>query len=84
MVLLKIIVVIGVILTIISGQYSDHVVLFWIFIGSCLLTGMLYIGSKSAKNEMKYRQADIYEGLTGISGFATLILFVWLCIVIWI
>jgi hypothetical protein len=79
---------VGILLTVLSGQYSDHTLLFWAFVVSTFITGFFY--------SLQHRMADATgQGLnnrlrltiefgTGTSGFATLGLFIWLIIVIWI
>lgn len=87
MCLLYIIAGLGILLTIISGQYSDHTGLFWSFLLCTAATGFFYslqrrIMANQLKQEHKYQM--FVEVGTGICGFATIGLFVWLLIVIWV
>jgi hypothetical protein len=87
MCLLYIIAGLGILLTNISGQYSDHTTLFWSFLGCTAATGFFYSLQRRIKADpavQGYNTRLIIELGTATSGFATLGLFIWLMIVIWI
>lgn len=77
----------GIVLTLLSGQYSAHTILFWAFLGCAAATGFFYslerMLAADPVGQGKNTMLTIALG-TGLFGFATLGLFVWLCIVIWI
>jgi hypothetical protein len=90
MCLVYILIGIGSVLTMISGQYSDHVRLFWSFIGSTIALGLCY----SIQRQIMARDTFIdrnpplvklmFELAVGIFGVAAIVQFIWLCVVIWI
>lgn len=87
MCLLYLIAALGIILTVVSGQYQEHMVLFWAFLVATAATGMFY----SVDRRIRTNPEGIGRGTrltievgTGVCGFATLGLFIWLCVVIWL
>jgi hypothetical protein len=85
--LLYIIAGIGILLTIISGQYSQHTVLFWSFLAVTAATGFFYSLQRKIMTHPRGQDRKTFMTVelgTGLCGFATLALFVWLCIVIWL
>ena len=88
MCLLYIIAGLGILLTVLSGQYSDHTGLFWAFLGCTGATGFFYSLQQRIMAApilgQRYNIRLIIELGTGTFGFATLGLFIWLMIVIWI
>jgi hypothetical protein len=87
MCLLYIIAGLGILLTIISGQYADHTALFWSFLGCTGATGFFYSLQRRIMADPAGQGCKthiIVELGTGIFGFVTLGLFIWLIIVIWI
>jgi hypothetical protein len=87
MCLLYIIGGIGILLTMLSGQYADHMILFWAFLGCTAATGFFYSLQRRIMADpagQGYNTRLIIELGTGACGFATLGLFIWLMIVIWI
>jgi hypothetical protein len=87
MCLLYIIAGLGILLTLISGQYSDHTALFWSFLACSAATGFFYSLQRRIMTDpagQGYNTRLIVELGTGLFGFATLGLFIWLIIVIWI
>ncbi len=77
----------GIVLTLLSGHYSDHTTLFWAFLGCTAATGFFYSLQRrlmaDPAGQGRNTMLTIELG-TGSFGFATLGLFIWLCIVIWI
>ena len=87
MCLLYIIAGLGIVLTIISGQYSDHTALFWSFLGCTGATGFFYSLQRRIMADPAGQGRNthmIVELGTGVFGFATLGLFLWLVVVIWL
>ena len=77
----------GVVLTLLSGQYSDHAILFWAFVVAVFLTAGFYKNQLNvAQGQAKFslRTRKVIELGTGVFGVATAVLFVWLMVVIWI
>jgi len=86
MCLLYIIAGIGILLTIISGQYSQHTALFWSFLGVTAATSLFYSIQRQIMADSRGQGRKTFMTVelgTGLYGFATLALFIWLCIVIW-
>jgi hypothetical protein len=79
---------IGIFLTVISGQYSDHILLFWSFLGCTAVTGILYSRLRQpipkAASQDTIARVIALGLLANFLCFATFVLLVWLCIVIWI
>lgn len=76
----------GVLLTIVSGRYQQHAALLWTFLTFTSATGLFYSWKRRmmARPDIQERKASaVAEVGTGVCGFATLGLFVWLCVVIW-
>lgn len=87
MCLLYIVAGFGILLTVISGQYSHHELLFWSFLSSLVATGFLYSLQRRVKagySGYRERTRFFVELGGGVSGFAAFGLFIWLMIVIWI
>jgi len=87
MCLLYIIGGLGILLTIISGQYDQHTILFWSFLSATVATGFFYSLQRRIMADPRGQGRNTFltvELGTGICGFITIGLFVWLCIVVWI
>lgn len=87
MCLLYIIAGLGIVLTVISGQYSDHTALFWSFLACTGATGFFYSLQRRIMADPAGQGRNtqmIVELGTGAFGFATLGLFLWLVVVIWL
>lgn len=87
MCLLYIIAGIGTLLTMVSGQYSQHMALFWSFLGVTAATGFFYSVQRQIMADPRGQGRKtfiIVELGTGLCGFVTLALFIWLCVVIWL
>ncbi len=77
----------GILLTVISGQYSQHTLLFWSFLAVTAATGFFYSLQKQIMADPRGQGRKTFmtvEVGTGLCGFVTLALFIWLCIVIWL
>lgn len=87
MCLLYIIAGIGILLTVLSGQYPDHTILFWVFLGCTGATGFFYSLERRIMADpdgQGFNTRLIVSLGTGIFGFASLGLFIWLMVIIWI
>jgi hypothetical protein len=86
--LLHIITGLGILLTVISGQYSDHKILFWAFlvlnISSTLLYGNRHIIHRHTMGDSPTTLAAIVDGLIAILVLVSVVLFLVLMVVIWI
>ena len=74
-------------LAILSGQYRDHTVLFWAFIVAVFMTAGFYKNQRKVAQgqvEFSLRTRQIIELGTGVFGFATAALFIWLMVVSWV
>jgi hypothetical protein len=77
----------GILLTVLSGQYSNHTYLFWVFLGCTAASGFFYSLQRRIMADpagQGHKTRLIIELGTGVFGFAALGLFIWLMIVIWI
>ena len=86
MCLLIIIGFIGIVLTLVSGQYSEHTSLFWFFLGTNLLTAYFYKTYRRAESVQATSENILawLHFLLGVFGLTAGVLFVWLCVVIWL
>ena len=87
MCLLRFIAGVGILLTILSGQYSDHTILFWVFLGCTVAAGFFYSlwrGIMADPAGQGYNTRLIIELGASIFAWGTFGLFIWLIIVIWI
>lgn len=87
MCLLYIIGGLGILMTVISGQYSQHTILFWSFLAATFATGFFYSLQRQIMADPRGQGKNTFltvELGTGLCGFTTFGLFIWLSIVIWL
>ncbi len=79
MCLLYIIAAVGTTLVLVSGQYSEHRILFWVMMACAVVTGFNYRIQKSARVPVVLADISV-----GVFGFVTIATFLWLCVVVWL
>lgn len=87
MCLLFLLATLGTVLTLISGQYSEHTFLFWSFLIFTAATGTFYSAERQISNTPVERVSSKHLTIsigTAVCGVVAFVLFLWLSITIWL
>lgn len=87
MCLLYILGIITILFAVISGQYSDHQILFWATVASLVLSGFFYSIYRRCRVDREGigdKMMIAIEFIGGTICFASFVLFIWFSVVVWI